>query len=352
MTIGVCLIVKNEEKVLSRCLECVKKFADEIVVADTGSSDATVKIAKKFTDKVYFFDWRDDFSAARNFAFSKAESDYVMWLDADDIISDENCRKIKEIMQNPEFDMAFLQYVSDTDGSPFIYYRERILRRSKNYRFSGFLHEAVVPSGVIEYFDIPIIHKKEESDGLRNLKIYQKKISEGVVLDARATFYYGRELLFNNMLTEGCAVLEKFLDGCGWVENKIEACLNLYFAYNALGDKKRAEEAVLKSFLYAPPRSAACCVLGNKFFEEENYDCAIFWYKSALNAESGVKRGGFYNTDYGGFIPCIQLCVIYDRLGEYALAREYNSAAGKLKPTDERYLANERYFTEKFKRCE
>lgn len=354
MALGVCLIVKNEEKVLARCLECVKKFADEIVVADTGSSDGTLNIAKDFTDKVYHFDWCDDFSSARNFAFSKAESDFLMWLDADDIITDDNCKKIKEIMQNPQFDMAFLQYASFKDGVPsFIYYRERIFRRSKNYKFAGFVHEAVVPSGNIEYFDIPIIHQKEvEGDKLRNLKIYQKRISKGAILDERETFYYGRELLFNNMYSECCAVLEKFLISNGWVENKIEACLNLYYAYCSLGNREKAMEALLKSFLYAPPRSAACCILGNKFFEEKNYDYAIFWYESAIKADSGVKQGGFFNVDYGGFIPNIQLSVIYNKLGKVKLASEYNRAAGKFRPDDERYIANERYFSEKLKRCE
>ncbi|MDE7305797.1 MAG: glycosyltransferase family 2 protein, partial [Clostridia bacterium] len=86
MSLSVCLIVKDEQEVLARCLSCAKKFADEIVVVDTGSTDDTVKIAKSFTDKVFFFKWCDDFSAARNFAFEKAGCDLVMWLDADDII--------------------------------------------------------------------------------------------------------------------------------------------------------------------------------------------------------------------------------------------------------------------------
>ena len=97
MTLSVCLIVKDEEQVLERCLSCAAAFADEIVVVDTGSSDNTVEIAKQFTDKVYFFKWCDDFSAARNFAFEKAGCDLVMWLDADDVITDENCAKIARL---------------------------------------------------------------------------------------------------------------------------------------------------------------------------------------------------------------------------------------------------------------
>ena len=87
MTLSVCLIVKDEEEVLERCLSCLT-FADEIVVVDTGSRDDTRKIAARFTDKIYDFAWRDDFAAARNYAFSKATKDLVMWLDADDVIDE------------------------------------------------------------------------------------------------------------------------------------------------------------------------------------------------------------------------------------------------------------------------
>lgn len=93
MKLSVCLIVKNEEKVIERCLDCVKKFADEIVVVDTGSTDKTKTLAQKYTDKVFDFVWCNDFSKARNFAFEKATCDYVMWVDADDVISDANAKK-------------------------------------------------------------------------------------------------------------------------------------------------------------------------------------------------------------------------------------------------------------------
>ena len=82
------MIVRDEEDVLGRCLDSVRGLVDEIVIADTGSEDSTRAIALRYTDKVYDFTWVDDFSAARNFAFSKASGDYLLWLDADDVIED------------------------------------------------------------------------------------------------------------------------------------------------------------------------------------------------------------------------------------------------------------------------
>ena len=85
-TISLCMIVKNEEAVLDRCLSSVSDLVDEIIVVDTGSTDSSREIAARFTEKVFDFPWRDDFAAARNESFSHASMDYCMWLDADDVL--------------------------------------------------------------------------------------------------------------------------------------------------------------------------------------------------------------------------------------------------------------------------
>ncbi len=348
MTLSVCIIVRDEKEVIGRCLNCAAKFADEIIVVDTGSCDGTAEEAAKFTKDIYFFDWCDDFSAARNYALDKASCDFVMWLDADDVVTDDNCIKIKQLVAgSPSFDMAYLKYAAAFDnGTPtFTYYRERIFRRSKNYRFSGAVHEAVTPSGIIVYSDAEIYHKKiKENTPLRNLNILQKQIARGICLDERSKFYYGRELFYNKMYAESAAVLEEFLKGDGWIENKIEACINLYRAYCAIGQKEKAVNALLKSFMLAPPRSEACCILGELFFDANDVNSAIYWYQCALNCGNYEKNGGFVNVDYCGFIPYMQLCVLYDKLGEYEKAESYNELAGKIKPLNKNYLNNKKYF--------
>ena len=90
VSISLCMIVKNEEKVIERCLRSAKNLVDEIVIVDTGSTDKTKEIVHRYTDKVYDFKWCDDFSKARNFSFSKATKEYILWLDADDVILKED----------------------------------------------------------------------------------------------------------------------------------------------------------------------------------------------------------------------------------------------------------------------
>ena len=97
-TLGAIMIVKDEEERLASILSDIKGIVDEIVVVDTGSQDKTVSIARSYGAKVGFFTWCNDFSAARNKSIELAESDYLLWLDADDRVNTENQRKILDLI--------------------------------------------------------------------------------------------------------------------------------------------------------------------------------------------------------------------------------------------------------------
>src|SRR3989344_3020775 len=99
-TISLCMIVKNEEKYLEQCLISVKDSADEIIIVDTGSTDKTKDIAKKFNAKIFNFKWTDDFSAARNESLKHATKNWILVLDADEIIDDDGLKKISKIIVN------------------------------------------------------------------------------------------------------------------------------------------------------------------------------------------------------------------------------------------------------------
>lgn len=350
-TLSVCMIVKDEEQILERAILNIKSVADEIIIVDTGSTDNSVEIAKNHTDKVFHFEWCDDFSAARNYSFEKATSDYIIWLDADDVVTEENAQIIKALVTSGGFDVAFLKYASafDKDGNPtFIYYRERIFRRSLKLKWEGVVHEAIAPMGKIIYSDACIMHKKVKSNSpMRNLRIYQNKIACGGKLSPREQFYYGRELYYNNFTLESIAVLNSFLKTDGWVENKVEACRMLYRALSGLGRREDALKALTGGFLFSFPHAEDCCILASCFEEKGDVKSAIFWYKCALSTPEKLEDGGFCNVDYSGFIPAIQLCVLYDRLGDLSKAEEYNQLAGSFKPNNESYLYNKQYFMAK-----
>ena len=87
-TISLCMIVKNEELNIARCLDSVAELVEEVIIVDTGSIDRTVEIVSNYTSQVYSYRWKDDFSDARNYSFSRASMDYCMWMDADDVLEE------------------------------------------------------------------------------------------------------------------------------------------------------------------------------------------------------------------------------------------------------------------------
>src|SRR5690554_5754125 len=113
ITVSLCMIVKNEEDVLERCLNSVKGLMDEIIIVDTGSTDKTKEIARKFTDKIYDFEWIDDFSAARNYAFQQATKEYIFWMDADDVmVEQEKFKRLKEELSSKVDAVSMLYHIA------------------------------------------------------------------------------------------------------------------------------------------------------------------------------------------------------------------------------------------------
>ncbi len=134
----------------------------------------------QYTQKVYSYQWKDDFSDARNYSFSKATMDYCMWMDADDILEETEKDKFLQLKQSlpSDIDIVMMKYNTSFDeaGNPsFSYFRERWIRNCAEYRWIGAVHEVIPPSGRILHSDIAVCHKKiGPGDPDRNLKIYQK----------------------------------------------------------------------------------------------------------------------------------------------------------------------------------
>lgn len=352
--LSLCMIVKDEEAVLGRCLESLKGAAEEIIVVDTGSADRTKAIAAGYTDKIYDFKWNDDFSAARNFAVSRATGDYWMWLDADDVLAADAPDKLRELKEKLplETDVIMMPYAAAFDGNNrpvFTYYRERILKNIPRYRFQGRVHEVVVPSGRIEKAEILVEHRpgrKKESD--RNLRIYEKMKKGGQPFSSRELYYYGRELLEHGRYSEAEEVFSQFLRRPdGWLEDRIEATRRRAACLKALDRREEAAEALLSSLLLDTPRAETCCALGDYFMEDQNFRQAAWWFEQALAAEKREDSGAFIWQDCYGYIPAMNLCVCYDRMNEPERARAYNELAGAYKPDDPAYLSNRNYFDKK-----
>lgn len=165
-TLSVCMITKNEEKNISRCLESIKDIADEIIVVDTGSTDKTVEIANNYGAKVSFHKWNNDFSDARNESIKNATKDWILFLDADEELPKEEGLKLKELINNSNlegFHCRLVNIIKNVNiGDSLVF---RIFKNNPKYKFKGKIHEQIIPSiqkekgkNTIGCSDIKILH--------------------------------------------------------------------------------------------------------------------------------------------------------------------------------------------------
>lgn len=201
-------------------------------------------------------------------------------------------------------------------------------------------------NGKLLYSDIAISHiGSYKKDPKRNIKIFNNMLLDGVSLTPREQFYYARELYYNKDYNKSIDVFDRFLNSKkGWLENNIEACLNMSYCFKMINRNEKALKILFKSFEYDLPRAEICCEIGLYFLNIKKYNMAIFWYKLATNCEFNDKRGGFVIIDCYNYIPYIQLSVCYEKIKDRKNAILYNNKAGSIKPNDEAYLYNKSYF--------
>ncbi|MGN0961076.1 MAG: glycosyltransferase [Christensenellales bacterium] len=344
-TISVCMIVKDEELTLSRILNQVKLFADEIIIVDTGSLDATPNIAKEFTDKVYSFEWCDDFSKARNYSISFATKDYFMWLDADDYITNENIDKIN-ILKNSDknIDMYMFKYVIGSPQPIFEFYRERLIKNNGQHKFEGAVHEAITPIGNIKYTDIKIEHRKVKvNNPTRNIDIYEKQIKQGLTLSPRDKYYYGRELFYLGKYYKSIKILKEYLKLNNlYTPDEIGASIIISDNYYYLKKYSKSNDALLNCISKHPPTAEICCKLAKNFENLNDINSAIFWYKSSLNCVKDIS--GFVNLEYYDTIPYIELTKLLYRIDKNE-AKKYHLLAKACNPSHPSVIFNDQFFS-------
>ncbi|MGL4736626.1 MAG: tetratricopeptide repeat-containing glycosyltransferase family 2 protein [Cellulosilyticaceae bacterium] len=338
MTISLCMIVKDEEKSLEICLESVKDIVEEIIIVDTGSSDHTMEIAKKFTDKVYTIPWEDDFAKARNISFDYATQDYILWLDADDLIEKEEQSKIKALKTiiDTKIDVVLMKYYTEFDSKGDVilsYYRERLVKRSKGFRWVEPVHELLQIDGNMMYSDIYIVHRGKHTmrdktiNKDRNLRIYETILEEGGILSTRGKLYYARELYDHGFYREAKEHFLKFIQE----EEDREGCANACFMIGQCNKMLGEEEVAIlyKSFKYTEPRKEVCCEIAAYYLGYKAYKKAIFWYEMALQLPTNSYSFKAQYHEYEGYIPHMGLYHIYNAMGDVALAKYHKEEAKK-----------------------
>lgn len=335
--IALAMIVKNEAENLPRLFESIKGCFDEIHITDTGSTDGTIEIAKAHGAKVHHFTWVNDFSAARNASFEPVKTDYVMWLDGDDVLERQEHFKLwrDNAMHLFDYWAATYNYSSDANGKPTCSFaRERVFKTKNQLKWKYFVHEGILPIGINGMVSTNYVHTwnvkhcRTESDLLkdrsRNLDLFKAHSSS---LDARMTYYYGKELFENKQPFEAVPVLMKACaDPALEIHDRIIAIQYVCWAYILCNQFERAIDMAHSGLQLAPNRAEFHNVIGDCYLKMNRIIDAVPFFAAAkeslMHAPAAWKPAVFTNEESYTTYPRNQLSRIYANIGDFDSAEK------------------------------
>jgi glycosyltransferase involved in cell wall biosynthesis len=346
-TLSVCMIAKNETDVIGRCLDCVKSFADEIVVVDTGSTDNTKEIASRYTDKVYDFEWINDFAAARNFSFSKATKDYVMWLDCDDVIDEGNQMAILEFKHCLD-SLGFDAYMAHYYISPLLTTTVTRIVKRNTCSWEGFVHEYLATKSTRFMLDFTVTHNKPngsvERDAGRNLNIFKEKLKENVQFTTRDILYFAKELYWNGHYATALRWFDKFFKkNDTWVEDCIEAARMKGDILEATGRVDEMIAFISYSIVKYGMNNRLMYMLGLALYNSKKYREASMYFLAIVNGLGFNSEFFIDKTDFT-FLSLVWLSCCYWYSGEKLTGKRYHELAKSIHPDSETILNNEKFF--------
>lgn len=359
-TISLAMIVKNEVKNLPRLFASINGCFDEIHITDTGSTDGTIEwlkengenysLAKTF---VHNFNWINDFAAARNYSFSHVKTDYVLWLDGDDALSNREAfiQWRDYAMEFADVWFATYNYALDANGAPIIkFIRERVFKVSKDVMWQYPIHEGIVVPTHLSKDIVPntswsINHLRDSDDILadksRNITILERLRDENK-LDARLKFYYGKELYESGKTFDSIAVFDSAIAEKG-LEQHDRALSYQYAAYAAIqcGDNIKPEMIAERYEFYGkalnycfegikfdPTRAEFHVIIGDIYLKKQDLAKAIPFYAAAkacrfTKPENTAFEGAIYSfVDCYGLNPSLQLTKILTHIGRIEDAKK------------------------------
>ncbi|NLL78725.1 MAG: glycosyltransferase family 2 protein [Clostridiales bacterium] len=331
VTISLCMIVKNEEAVLSRCLDSVKDLVDEIVIVDTGSTDRTREIAADYTDKIYDFAWTGSFADARNFSFSKATKEYIYCADADEVLDEENRERFRILKQTllPEIEIVQMYYCNQMQYNT-VYnfdkeYRPKLYKRLREFVWEEPVHEAVRLEPIIYDSDVEILHLPQGEHAGRDLAVFERMAAQEVHISKRLHNLYAKELFLAGEDEDFERAVPAFLRTMDETDRSVDELLEaecvLCHAARIMGNDGMFFQYAMKG-IAAEGCSELCYELGEFYKAKGNETEAVLWYYNAAYETKPV-----IGIRYGGDYPLARLAECYRLLGQPEQAADYLAEA-------------------------
>jgi glycosyltransferase involved in cell wall biosynthesis len=286
MTLSLSMIVRDESLTLGRILQQASEVCDEMIVVDTGSTDNTKQIALDHGAKVWDFEWIDDFAAARNFSLSKCRGDWVMWLDADDVLPVDSRLAIRnlDLASNKAVNAILCPYHCEYDLQGHVIQQHNCVRLFRNIP----RHKWVASLGVHEYlagterhlpFDkrIVIEHRTHPANiarkASRNIGIADKHPVDIDTARLDDVFNYANVLKCAKRFVDAARVYERWLVRVAPNEHLFapgatySALLLLADTYRVMNEPAKALDAAYKCLQLDPARAEAFSLLGIIYLE-------------------------------------------------------------------------------------
>lgn len=332
--ISVCIITKNEEQNIEKCLSAIRPYPFEIIVVDTGSTDNTRAIAAKYADAVYDFTWINDFSAARNFSISKASNNWILVLDSDEYVTELDYEGLLAFRTAfPNHIGRFTRHSPDRTGSVFVDPVERFFDKNL-FHYERMIHEQVVPihaDTLIQYKPIPLT---VDHSGYVSMEIAQQKAERNIRMlledlknrpsDVYVLFQIGQAYYMIAEYEKAVEYFEQALSHdvdpqTGYVQLLVTSyaysLLNLDCHSKAIAFLEQIENefSFLSDYYYA---------LGLAYSRSQNYIKALPSFVKALSAPVQLAQGT------NSFLIFFELGIINAALGNYDSARQFLQKSG------------------------
>lgn len=339
--ISVCIIAKNEEARIEKCLLSIKPYGFEIVVVDTGSTDRTKEIAAKYADKVLDFVWCDDFSAARNFSLQAASNNWIFMMDCDEWIKTIDVEELNFFRKHHSDSVGAVsrENLVTTNGKLTLNntdYTERFFNR-KLYHYTGIIHEQLTPirgkefpclllHTTIEHTGYDMTPEEQVAKGKRNLSLLHKQLEEE---PENPYVYY--------QLGKGYEIVEDYESACEYYGKGLYFDVDPELAYvqamvvsygNALLRTGKEETALGFESIYDAFSSSADFVylMGRIYMANEKYPQAVEQFLKATTIETCKFHGA------NSFLSFYHIGLIFEKLGDTANADAYFRKCGDFPP--------------------
>lgn len=332
-TIGLAMIVHNDQDHLAQCLESVKGQVQEMVIVDIGSTDETKAIARQYTDKVFEFSWDDDFSAARNFSIDQLTTSWVLIMNADERLEETTSGLERLLTQHPDTDAFYLNIYQNApdqeteDTFPDL----RLFRRDPDYRFKGRVYETLQLPAASKCLNVtkPVIHRISTPESLsrakheRNLDILQRMDSESSLV----RYVMGLELFHLKRYEEALPHLQKALNSIQ-SDDILRTVLIRYLirCLNALGKHAEAIGICIRETKLYPDYCDLHFEGGVIFEGKAEYPLAIKWFMKAVEYPRPAP-GYFHTVGTESFLSLYHLGFCHEMKKEYPKAEEYYQQA-------------------------